>query len=152
MMAFTWAWTFGQKSGVHWFPCLNSCVQIRRTYRRVLSRDVRFPQRYWWRFKPYGMWHCVAIGTTILRNFGNCAPRDSVNMQRTCIFMIVLWLYPTCSRDLTALSMDITGVTSDNRSVPEAKIWNISGNIWRIKTMPHFLFFYRVTPVVGFYL
>ena len=145
-MAFTWAWTFGQSSCVHWVSCLNSCGQIRRAYRRVLSRDMRFPQRYWWRFNPYGMWLCRCRHYDPSKLQELLAQRHSVTVQKTCVFMTVVWLYPTCSSDLLHVSRDITRVTS----VSEEKIWNISSNIWRNKRMRHFIFFYSVTPVVGF--
>jgi hypothetical protein len=145
-MAFTWAWTYGQSSCIHWVSCLNSCGQIRREYRRVLSLDMRLPQRYWWRFNLYGMLlcRCRHYDPSKLREL--LAQLHSVTMQKTCIFLIVMWVYPICGNHLLRVSRDITRVTS----VPEAKIWNVSGNIWRNKRMCLFIFFYSVTSVVGF--
>ena len=65
---------------------------------------------------------CVAVGTTILRNFGNCSPSDKLSLCRRCASSWLLCDYPSCSGDFLHVGLDITRVTSDNRSLPEAKI------------------------------
>ena len=55
-------------------------------------------------------------------------------MKDMNIFMFVLGLYPVCISDTLHVSLDIARVTSsENISVPEAKIWNISGRCEYLK-------------------
>jgi len=93
---------------------------------------------------------CVAVVTNIHRNFGNCSSSDTLSLCRRRASSWLLCDYPTCGSDFLHVGLDITRVTSDNKSVPEAKIWNISCNIWGNERMRHFIFLYGVTPVVGF--